>query len=739
MIIRRLLCFCGLMATSLLSAQVLSVPSQFGTIAAAIAAAAPGQIVEIAPGTYFEHDLDFLGKSIQVRGIGGAAGVVIDAQSLGRGFQFRAGEGPSSILEGVTIRNGRASDSVGPSFSPHGGGILCLNSAPIIRDCTFLNCRAQDQDDTHNAGSGGGIAVIGSAARIEGCRIESCIAGETTEDYSGGFPYGDGSGIYVAANNVVVTRTVVRLCPYAFGGPNLDSGLGLPTTNGAGVHVIGSGFVMEDCTIEENGILGSGFSTFYLRGHGAGLYMTGNGQIRGTRFSGNRAALSGDGGGAYVTPSSGLVLFEGCTFEGNKAHRAFGDFDEGYDGGDGGGLFVSNLAGGGSIAIRDCDFIDNQSGDGESATGPVDEYGAGHGGGAFIQPLASGTEIARCRFVGNRAGDGTPGVASSNLYVFVSRGGYGGALFMTPGPALIEHCEFFANRAGHGAMSTIPSEGTSLAGRGGAIYCGPTAQIRFCTFADNMSGSSGGVVQPHSSISTSFGSPAPGSNLVVGSIFRGTVPSHAPTTVSIVHSNVEGGFFGTGNIDSDPKFVDRSRGNLHLAAGSPMIGIVPSSFAGTFVGDIDGDALVPNASQDMGADRFVRMGTADDFVMTTKINDRGRGTAARIAPPVGATLSLNVASPGGSFDGSSFAVVAETFATAAPITPDPSIPYLHLQGIGVIILVVEPILPPGGITYVNTVPPGLLGFQTRVQAFVIGPTTANGLIASTAAHDIVWP
>ena len=71
-------------ASSFLTAQVLSVPSQYGTIAAAIAAAAPGQIVEIAPGTYFEHDLDFAGKAITVRGVGSASGVVIDAQGAVR-------------------------------------------------------------------------------------------------------------------------------------------------------------------------------------------------------------------------------------------------------------------------------------------------------------------------------------------------------------------------------------------------------------------------------------------------------------------------------------------------------------------------------------------------------------------------------------------------------------------------------------------------------------------------------
>lgn len=206
------------------TAQVLSVPSQYGTIAAAIAAAAPGQIVEIAPGTYFEHDLDFAGKAITVRGVGPAAGVVINAQSAGRGFQFRSGEGPSSVLDGVTIRNGLASETIGPAFSPHGGG----------------------------------IAVIGAAARIENCLLESCRTGGSNTCQCDDGTAGNGGGIWINASGVLVSGTTVRLCNYPLGPYNASLGEPDPTGYGCGIFAVGTGITIDDCNIELNGLVSNG-------------------------------------------------------------------------------------------------------------------------------------------------------------------------------------------------------------------------------------------------------------------------------------------------------------------------------------------------------------------------------------------------------------------------------------------------------------------------------------------------
>ena len=55
----------------------------------------------------------------------------------------------------------------------------------------------------------------------------------------------------------------------------------------------------------------------------------------------------------------------------------------------------------------------------------------------------------------------------------------------------------------------------------------------------------------------------------------------------VTYSNVEGGYTGTGNIDSDPLFVDAGAGDLHLSPGSPCIDAANGSVAPEF--DLDGN------------------------------------------------------------------------------------------------------------------------------------------------------
>ena len=65
----------------------------------------------------------------------------------------------------------------------------------------------------------------------------------------------------------------------------------------------------------------------------------------------------------------------------------------------------------------------------------------------------------------------------------------------------------------------------------------------------------------------------------------------------VTYSNIEGGYTGTGNIDSDPLFADAGAGDLHIGAGSPCIDAANGSAAP--LTDLDGnpredDLTVPN-------------------------------------------------------------------------------------------------------------------------------------------------
>jgi hypothetical protein len=90
-------------------------------------------------------------------------------------------------------------------------------------------------------------------------------------------------------------------------------------------------------------------------------------------------------------------------------------------------------------------------------------------------------------------------------------------------------------------------------------------------------------------------------------------------TATVTHSNVQGGWPGTGNIDAEPLFVDPrppaaapiAEGNYHLLRGSPSIDSGDAMLAPDH--DIDGDARPVGAGYDMGSDEHGPTVFADGF------------------------------------------------------------------------------------------------------------------------------
>lgn len=114
------------------------VPSQYATIQVAIDASINGDTVIIADGTYTgtgNYNIDFGGKAITVRSENGPDNCIIDCQNTAgrRGFYFHSGETNSSIISGLTIKNGKITGN--PAT---GGGILCSGASPKIENCEIL-------------------------------------------------------------------------------------------------------------------------------------------------------------------------------------------------------------------------------------------------------------------------------------------------------------------------------------------------------------------------------------------------------------------------------------------------------------------------------------------------------------------------------------------------------------------------------------------------------------------------
>ena len=90
---------------SAVAQTTIRVPADQPTIQGGIDAAAPGDTVLVAPGTYVER-VDFLGKAITLTSEAGPAATVIDGNAGGVVVTFRSGEGPGAILKGFTVTNG---------------------------------------------------------------------------------------------------------------------------------------------------------------------------------------------------------------------------------------------------------------------------------------------------------------------------------------------------------------------------------------------------------------------------------------------------------------------------------------------------------------------------------------------------------------------------------------------------------------------------------------------------------
>ncbi|MCZ6835048.1 MAG: hypothetical protein O7G85_04670, partial [Planctomycetota bacterium] len=104
----------------------------------------------LGPGTYFQK-VEFFGAAITLRSTDPndpaiVASTIIDGQFLGDSvIKCIAGEGPDTIIDGLTIINGEA-NNVGNS--DRGGGLYINLASPTVRNCVF------DSNATSNAGGG---------------------------------------------------------------------------------------------------------------------------------------------------------------------------------------------------------------------------------------------------------------------------------------------------------------------------------------------------------------------------------------------------------------------------------------------------------------------------------------------------------------------------------------------------------------------------------------------------------
>lgn len=198
---------------------------QRATIQAAIDATVDGDTILLYDGTYTgssNRNLIFSGKAIHLTSVGGPASTIIDLQGANRGADLVNGEGPGTVISGVTFRNGNAVNGAGlhiAGASPtitnvvieacsgsDGGGMRIDNGSPAITDCVIVG---------NTASWGGGIYLNDASPTITNCTI-----------VENGAPNGGGQMHIRNASNPTITNTIV-----AFGtqGPGVQCAGGNPT------------------------------------------------------------------------------------------------------------------------------------------------------------------------------------------------------------------------------------------------------------------------------------------------------------------------------------------------------------------------------------------------------------------------------------------------------------------------------------------------------------------------------
>ena len=320
------LCIAGIAGRA--QAATLNVPAQFATIQDAVSAAAAGDTILLANGTYTgakNREIDFGGKDLIVKSSGGAVGCIIDCQQTGRAFHLTAGVTAASRIDGLTIKNG--------NVTTFGGGIYADGSNPTVTNCTFTNNTA------YVPGSGSTGRPFGFGGGISGGIVTNCTFTGNTG--------GGGGGTY---NSTAINCTFTSNTATAGGGMYGGTATGCTFTGNTALNSGGgmNGGNVTNCTFTGN--------TAATGGGG----MAG-GAATNCTFTGNTSSFIGGG------MSGGNAI--GCIFTNNTANTSAGNSGVSGGGGIYGGSAIdcflfSNTAkvnGGGSYntTLLNCTVVGN--------------------------------------------------------------------------------------------------------------------------------------------------------------------------------------------------------------------------------------------------------------------------------------------------------------------------------------------------------------------------------------------
>lgn len=197
-------------------ATTIRVPEDEMTIQDAINASNNGDVVQVSPGTYFEH-ISYQGKAITVHSMAGPERTIIDGGGGDTVVRFQNNEGPQSVLSGFTIQHvnaffaaidlNLASPTISENIFRYNGSSTAAeaaiegnSSSPLIQRNAFF-------DNTCDRQFSSGVVAFGnfsSPSIINNIFVQNACRAITMVLPPGSFP--------VIANNTIVRNSVgIRL------------------------------------------------------------------------------------------------------------------------------------------------------------------------------------------------------------------------------------------------------------------------------------------------------------------------------------------------------------------------------------------------------------------------------------------------------------------------------------------------------------------------------------------------
>ncbi len=493
--------------------KILRVPQDYLEIQLAIDAAGNGHVIQVSDGIY-SGNLNFNGKRITLRSEHGPQNCIIQGTRNGPAVVFESAETYLTSLEGVTITGGSVNGS--------GGGILCDNEAsPRIENCIIKGNQAQ---------YGGGVACLNSASPV----IVNCLVYGNIADQAGGGILCDSSSTVTLTHGTVVNNT--SNTPESSGGIHFaPGGRGIITNSilrGNEPEQIRNDGSVYNVSVSYNNIEG-GCATWMGFGNidydalfidpAAGDYHL---QVDSPCIGTARA----DGYGLPITDLEGRNRY-------TNGATDMGTYEYGHD-----TWNVPSQIGTIQEAIDKACYGDTIIVDPGTYPGGLDFKGKAitlqaKPGVEECMIDCDGTSPGAAFYRGERATSVLSGFTIVN-----ANGTDGGAIFCMNSAPTIVNCVLRNNTAQRGA---------------GIFAQNANPAVTNCTIAANTASVAGGGL-------FSSGSPSPivtncilWGNTTHQVIFEGDAPL-------ITYSNIQGGYSGIGNINSNPRFVNSTANDYHL-------------------------------------------------------------------------------------------------------------------------------------------------------------------------------